>query len=119
MNINNIAIIDHTRINIYFIANQILVFFEINILIVHNIVISNHIAATRVPVVVDIKSGALAILSIPVIQTIIIHSHIDTIISTRRATITSPNRAISINAVCFDILANAKKHHDIIIYLSD
>jgi hypothetical protein len=82
-------------------------------------VISNHAIATRFPVVVDIKSGALAILSIPVIHTMMIPNHIATITSIRNAIIINQNNAISINAVCFDILANAKKHQDIIIYLSD
>jgi hypothetical protein len=74
-------------------------------------------AAIRAPAHGVSISFALAIHIIPVTQTTIVPSHIVIVILNHNAIINNPKRTISINAVCFAILARAKKTPEIIIYL--
>jgi hypothetical protein len=80
-------------------------------------VISVPNAANRIPVPAGRISLAFAIPIIPVAHRIIVPIPIVIVLLNHKEIIISANNAISINAVCFDILARAKNTHDVIIYL--
>lgn len=66
-----------------------------------------------------IISGALAILSIPVIPNVMIPAPIAMMLLIQSPMSKSQNNAISINAVCFAINARANIAQEMMIYLSE
>ena len=71
------------------------------------------------PAIGFIISGALAILSTPIIPTVIIPAPIAMILLIQSPMSSNQNNAISINAVCFAINAQANIPHEMMIYLSE
>jgi len=71
------------------------------------------------PAIGFIISGALAILSIHIIPTVIIPAPIAIILLIRRPMSNNQNKVISINAVCFAINAHANIAQEMIIYLRE
>jgi|GEM_PF-5082032 len=81
------------------------------------IVIISPITAIRVPVLVDRISFAFAIQSIHVAHKIIAPNPNVIVALNQTDIISSQNKAISINAVCFAMFARAKNTQELIIYL--
>lgn len=71
------------------------------------------------PAVGVIISGALAIFKIPVIPTVMIPNPIAIMLFIQSPISNNPNKAISINAVGFAILAQANITQEMIIYFNE